>query len=79
MKRTITIIDCDFFNHIIETSQDINILKNIITDLNLNLVMHEFVYEQELLIYKSHASSMIESGLMKIARFDDFINPNIKN
>lgn len=78
MQKTIAIIDCDFFNHITETSQDISSFSNVIVDLNIDPVVHEYVYKQEL-FSSPHASEMVELGLMRVEKFDDFINANNEN
>lgn len=75
MSKTTTIIDCDFFNHITETSKDIKCFNDVISDLNIEPVMHEYVYNEELFSNKC-AKDMVAEGLLKIEKFNEFIDDN---
>lgn len=73
MSMNITIIDCDFFNHITETSKDTKYFEDLIRDLKIVPVMHEYVYFQEMILNKC-AEKLVNDGLLKIEKFEEFIN-----
>ena len=73
MSKNITIIDCDFFNHITETSKNTKHFEDLISDLKIVPVMHEYVYFQEMILNKC-AKKLVNDGLLKIEKFDEFIN-----
>ena len=78
MSKIVTIIDCDFFNHITESSKDIKNFEALIKDLNIQPIVHEYVYKEEL-FSNNCAKKMLECGLLKEEKFDDFINEKNKN
>ena len=73
MSKDIIIIDCDFFNHITETSKETKYFEDLVSDLKIVPVMHEYVYFQEMILNKC-AKKMVSDGFLKIEKFDEFIN-----
>lgn len=71
--REKVILDTDFMNYMIRTKGDLEYYFNkIVTDLNIEPVIHEFLYSKEMMA-NPLVNKLVEEGKIKVIRYEDFL------
>lgn len=75
MSKDITIIDNDFLSYCMRSHQNIDgkeLFLNICRELNMEPVVHTYVYEQEMFSLKE-SRELVSEGKMRVIDYPDFL------
>lgn len=75
--RIKAVIDADFFRHITEYEQGVKLFLQVMDDLNMKPVMHEFVASVELKENK-YLQELIDTGNMSVVSYEDYLKEEDK-
>lgn len=77
-ERKKAVIDADFFRHITEYERGINLFLQVMDDLDIEPVMHEFVAKVELK-ENTYLQQLIDKGNISIVSYEDYLEEKDKS